>query len=546
MPAKWTVAERQSDDLLEHLCLLRGFNSKNLEPNYETQLHDPYLLPDMKKAVDLIKQAKKEKWPTIIFGDYDADGTPASVVLSTICKRLEIPFEVVLPTRSEGYGLTKEAIEKLPTNTKLLITVDTGVTAVNEIKLAKEKDIKVIVLDHHLPKDKLPIADALVDPFVPGSKYPFNGLCGCALAYKLAVALAKEFPAEITEAFQKWLLDLVAISTVADMMPIVDENRTLVHFGLQVMSHNRRPGLRALFEQAALKSDSLSSGNLGFAIGPRLNAAGRMGDNRPAYELLFAEDYIEAGKWALEVEKANWKRQQLVEKVLAEVEKVVFTQNKEDDRCLVVVGDDWPSGVLGLAAGKLTGKYFRPSIVLTKRGDSLSGSARSIGEYSIIDGLTSQERFLERFGGHNQAAGVSLLTANLPKFVDGLKAHAATILSLEDLVPTYKADAVLRSDEIGLKTAEMLEKLEPFGLQNNQPLFVIEGVKLGKPKPMGKNGDHLKWFGKKDQTELEIVGFGMNKRFTENPLETADLLGNIEANRWNGTTRLQMKLVDYR
>lgn len=546
MSAKWLIAERRSDDLLEHLCLLRGLDVNNLEPNYQTQLHDPYLLPDMAKAVELMKRAKKEKWPTVIFGDYDADGTPASAVLATICKRLDIPFEVVLPTRAEGYGLTKTAIEKLPKDTKLLITVDTGVTAIGEIALAKKKGLAVIVLDHHLPKDKLPPADALVDPFVSGSQYPFTGLCGCALAYKLAVALSKAFPDEITEAFQKWLLDLVAISTVADMMPLIDENRTLVYYGLEVLRRNRRPGVRALLEQAALQAETLSAGNLGYAIGPRLNAAGRMGDNRPAYELLVTESYPEAEKWAKEIEKANWKRQQLVEKVLEEIEQIVFAQNDKDDRLLVVVGEDWPSGVLGLAAGKLTGKYFRPAIVLTKKGQSVSGSARSTGEYSIVDGLTSQEELLERFGGHNQAAGLSLSFSNLAKFSEGLKAHAATQLELEDLVPTYNVDGILRSNEVGLLTTEKLEKLQPFGLQNGQPLFVVEGVMLGEPRALGIKGEHLKFKAKKDAIDFDVIGFGIAKRFNENPVQTASLLGYLEKNTWNNRSTLQLRLVDWR
>lgn len=546
VPSKWIIAERQSDNLLEHLCLLRGLNVQNLEPNYATQLHDPYLLPDMAKAVELIQQAKKEQWPTVIFGDYDADGTPAAAVLATACKRLDIPFTVVLPTRAEGYGLSRTAVEKLPAATKLLITVDTGVTAVDEIALAKEKGMRVIVLDHHLPKETLPSADALIDPFVPDSQYPFTGLCGCALAYKLVVALGKVFPNEITEAFQKWLLDLVAISTVADMMPLVDENRTLVYYGLQVLRHNRRPGVRALLEQAGLAPESISAGNLGYSIGPRLNAAGRLGDNRPAYELLVAEAYPEAEKWATEIEKANWKRQQLVDSVLTSVEEVVFAQNSPDDRLLVVIGEDWPSGVLGLAAGKLANKYFRPSIVLSKKGGLLTGSARSTGNYSIVDGLTSQEKLLDRFGGHAQAAGLGLEADNAEQFIAGLKAHALQHIAAEDLVPTYAVDGILRPNELVLETAETLEKLQPFGLQNSQPLFVIEGLTLGEPKALGAKGEHLKFKAKKGAAQLDVIGFGIAKRFAENPAPTADVLGYLEKNTWQNRSTLQLRLVDWR
>lgn len=287
LPTRWCVHVRRQPKLLDHLCDLRGIADSDLSPDYARHLHDPMLLPDMDNACDLIEQAVAGKWHVTIFGDYDADGTPASAILSLMLDQIGLEHEVVLPTRLTGYGLRLEQVKEIATRSKLLITVDTGVTSVAEIALAKELGLKVIILDHHLPLDELPPADAIVDPHRIDSQYPFSHLCGCALAYKFVVALGNKFPA-LAERFSKWLLDLVAVSTVADMMPLTGENRVLVHYGLLVLRQNRRPGMQALLAAASVDVKALTAGTLGFTVGPRLNAAGRLGDNMPAYELLTA------------------------------------------------------------------------------------------------------------------------------------------------------------------------------------------------------------------------------------------------------------------
>lgn len=542
--AKWRVYRRQTKDLLDHLCQIRQFNRNSLKPDFENQLHDPLLLPDMIRAVNLVKTAQKNDWPVVIFGDYDADGTPAAALLTLSFRRLGIQHEVILPTREQGYGLRMETIAQLPSSTKLLMTVDTGITAVEEIKAAKKRGIKVIVLDHHLPKSQLPLADALVDPFLPTSKYPFPYLCGCALAYKLIVALQKDYPKVLSEGYVKWLLDLVAISTVADMMPLVGENRVLVHYGLQVLAKTKRPGLKALLNQAGVKPDRITAGTIGFSIGPRLNASGRLSDNRPAYELLVTDDQAQGEQLALQIDNANRERQGLVEQVLKNAEELLFTQNKIEDHCFVLKGDTWPAGVLGLVAGKLAGRYYRPVVVLSERDGELGGSARSSAGYSIIDGLTSVGGLLTRFGGHDQAAGLSLPMAAWPKFVDGLKSHANRAIDPKALIPSFLADSVLEEPELNLKTVQLCEILQPFGLQNPPPLFVVENVELGQPRSLG-SGEHLKFNARVGQLPIEVIGFGWRKRYEANPLTTADLLGHLEANHWNGSSRLQLRLVDF-
>lgn len=541
---RWRVHARQHDDLVKHLCAVRGLTEADLLLDFNN-LHDPNLLPGMKAARALIKKAVQEKWFVTIFGDYDADGTPASAVLATVMERLGLKYNVVIPTRADGYGLKMKDVEAAAKTSKLLITVDTGIAAIEEIKLAKKLGLAVIILDHHLPKTELPPADAVVDPYLPGSVYPFNYLCGCALAYKLTEALAADFPKELTEGFRKWLLDLVAISTVADMMVMKGENRLLVHYGLQVLRKTQRLGLKALLNVAALDPTKLTAENLGYVLGPRLNASGRMGDNYPAFELLMAKTAEEAAEKATAINQFNTERQGVMEAATAEAEKALFEQNNLDDRVFIIAGDAWPAGVIGLTAGKLSYRHNRPVVVLTGAGDTLTGSARSIGDYSIIDGLDSAVKHLISHGGHQQAAGLKLKKSDLPKFVDSLKKHAKANISADDLVPVLTADAVLAPAEISLTTAQALEKLEPFGHENPSPKFIIESAELNSPRTMGKDGKHLKWQAKLAGRDLEVVGFGMAKRFAEMPQPIAHLFGQLEQNHWNGTTRLQFKLADY-
>lgn len=545
MSAIWSAYRRGDEPLLEHLMRIRGLTKSELEPQYQKHLHDPFLLPDMERACKLLVAAQKAGERVVVFGDYDADGTPAAAVLYEVFERIGLKCEVILPKREIGYGLRPEYINDISSKASLLLTVDTGITAVDEISLAKKRGLKVIVLDHHLPGLKLPAADALVDPFVAGSRYPFPQLCACALAYKLAVALGKFYPDQLGEKVTKWLLDLVAISTVADMMPIIGENRALVHYGLIVLRKNRRLGLRRLIEAAGLSASTLDEGSLGFALGPRLNASGRLGDNRPAFDLLVAKDDGEAKRLAELIENTNRKRQQLVTDVYKEAEAQVWSSNSQDDRILVLRGDSWPSGVLGLVAGRIAGKYNRPALVVSVNSGLLTGSARSVEGYSIADALQQQSALLVRHGGHNQAAGVTLEIKNWDPFVAALKKHAHSQIAANKLQKRYVADAVLAVQEVGEATIDSLQRLQPFGHGNNRPLFVVEGVALDVPRRMGVSGNHLKWKVEFEKQELEVIGFDLSERFLAAPLDEAHLLGFLEYNEWQGTRRIQFRLVDF-
>ena len=547
MAAKtWQVYKRRDgQSLVEHLCQIRQIKPSELVMDFQTHLHDPNLLPGMKEARALIVKAVKEKWPVAIFGDYDADGTPAAVLLAGVCQKLGLLSEVYLPTRQTGYGLSDSFVAPIAEQAKLLITVDTGISSVETIQKLRDCGVKTIILDHHLPPEgDLPPADAIVDPYLPGSKYPFPNICGCALAYKLAAALQQDFPQQLTESFLKWQLDLVAISTVADMMMMRGENRPLVDFGLRVLKKTRRPGLIALMRLAGLKLDELTAGSLGFTIGPRFNAPGRMGDNRPVYDLLSTTNPVEAEELALKVESQNRERQELVETILAEAEKTLWQQNKSADFVYALVENDWPTGVVGLVAGKLAEKYYRPIVVGSRSGSNIRASARSISDYPIIDGLTAASNHLEQFGGHRQAAGLTARADQWELFANALKQHASKYFDGVLPKPSLKADDFLTLTDATLPLAETISSLEPHGLGNPRPTFIIRDVELKDAQPIGQTKKHLRLTIAKDGQSLPAIGFSMIEKFATHKSNRADVAGHLTVNVWNGKSTVQFQLLD--
>lgn len=545
MISRWQVRKRQKgDDLLEHLIASRGLSSDLIVPDYMRHLHDPFLLPDMDKAVELVIEARDRNWRLTIFGDYDADGTPAAALLSLVMKKLGIKHQVILPKRSSGYGLTSQLVEKISQESDLLMTVDNGVTAVEEVALAKRRGLKVIIIDHHLPLFKLPAADALIDPYLASSQYPFAPLCGCALAFKLALAISQKLP-ELDETFCKWLLDLVAISTVADMMPLIGENRALVHFGLEVIKRNRRPGLRRLMARAKLNVDNVNARSLGFTVGPRLNASGRLGDNHPALELLLSEDPTEADRLAEYLEQNNRQRIDLVNEAVLSAEKLLFEQNRAEDFFYLIQQPDCPVGVVGLVAGKLAHKYNRPVIVGSIDGKSVRASSRSIAAFNVVEALDRQKKLLLKYGGHAQAAGLTVAKEAWIDFCQAMKAEAKSKLSPVDLEKVIVADALLQADELKIDLAKSINALEPFGLGNSEPLFILDKVSITDFRPVGASGDHLKFSFDYQGRELSGIGFNLAKKFITDNERELSLLGKLEINTWQDRENLQFNLFDY-
>jgi len=540
---RWLLRSRAHSDLISHLCRVRGLPLSSLEPDFSKHLHPATLLPGMAEACRLISWARQTDAPVMVFGDYDADGTPAAALLYLVFRRLGLKVEVMLPKRDEGYGLNPNHIRTIANRAKLLVTVDVGITAAAAIEQARRVGLKTIILDHHLPPETLPPAEAIVDPFLPGSPYPFTSLCGCALAYKLTEALSEEF--EVLDlSFRKWLLDLVAISTVGDVMPLVGENRVLVYYGLQVLRQTRRPGLRALMESAGVRPAQVSAGTIAFALAPRLNAAGRLRDNRPAFELLITDSIDQARVIAAELERDNRQRQQLMEQVLNEAEKQLWGQNSRRDRLFALHGERWPKGVVGLVAGRLSERYNRPVILGSREDERIVGSGRSPRGYPLIDGLTAASAFLQQFGGHKQAAGFTLKTDSWEAAVKILKAHASQNLSEDDLVPSVIADAKLRDDELNLAAAKSLERLQPHGYGNPKPVFIVERAAIENLRPIG-NGEHRRFDVRRADLVLPGVGFRVGDRLRRAPAGRLNLLVNLEVNRWNDEEKVELRLIDY-
>jgi len=540
---RWLAYDRTDEDITKHLCNIRGFDVDNLLPNYKEGLLDPFLFTDMPKAVELVREAKDNKWHVVIFGDYDADGTPASVILSDTLDYLGIDNEVMLPSRTDGYGLKGDFVKDIAKKAKLLITVDTGITAVEEVKELKKAGVKVIILDHHLPGNEIPKADAVIDSLIKDSGYPFTGLCGCAVAFKFIQALGREFK-EIDDKFTKWLLDLVATSTVADMVPLVGENRVLVHYGLVVINHKKRPGIKAMLEAAGMDTAIINSTTLGFAIGPRLNASGRLNDNWPAYNLLKVKTLAEARKIAYEVEEANRQRQAMVEKVLEEAEKMLFEQNDRTDHLFTIINDGWPTGVVGLVAGKISQKFSRPTIVVSQVDNLVKGSARSIEAFNITEAISAYSKLLINFGGHKQAAGLSLDAKNWPEFSESIKKKALDSITKKDIEPTKMADAIIEGKEIKLDMAKKINSLQPFGMGNNKPKLIIKNVIIDDFKIIGQDKKHISFNFIKDEKQFRGIGFDLVKDFDHKKNDEVHLLGYLETNEWNGSETVQFRVIE--
>jgi len=468
-----------------------------LSPDFARDLHDPFLLPDMEAAVTRLINAHAAKEPLVVFGDYDADGIPATAVLVRALTRLGFAVTPIIPTRVSGYGLTPAMVERIiATGTKLLVTVDNGTVSKEEAAMLQAAGVDVIVCDHHEPQEeKLARPLALVNPKLEGSAYPFSELCGCALAWKLAWAVCTRLGLPCD--WLKWELDLVALSTVADMVPMLGENRALVQFGLLVLRKTRNVGLQALAAQAKIDLAKATSADLGYRLAPRLNAPSRMhgeevdGQN-VSLSLLITDNSLEAQTLAAYLQECNVERQGLLEQTLAEA--LEQAEAHPDDLILVVYGPEWSTGVIGLVAGRLMEKRHRPTVVLAREGEEIKGSVRSLDGVGAVDMLAAGESFLERYGGHAKAGGLTMKAgANVDDFRAALNQWAEAIGATPEKLETaaeLQADERIGVEEATLELAEAIATLAPFGIAFPEPLF--ESIcELTDVRPVGALGQHL-------------------------------------------------------
>lgn len=519
-------------------------------PNYDSDVYDPFLLKDMDKAAARILTAIKEKEKIMIFGDYDADGVPATALLSTIFNWIGgVDYSIYIPDRhNEAFGLSNEAVKKFADQkVKLLITVDCGITDDEEVKLANDLGMDVIITDHHLAPEVLPPAYAIVDPKRLDCNYPYKNLCGTGVAYKLAQAILRQGNFEnINDGREKWLLDLVALATVSDMVPITGENRTLTHFGLMVLQKTRRPGLLALCRVLKLDPRYITEDDIGFSLGPRINSASRMSHASEAYELLMSEDPTKADAIATILESRNVERRSSVDVILKQAEDLLGTPEDFKDDVLVVGREDFSLGVLGLTASRLVEKYHKPVFVWGVNGvGEVKGSCRSDGSVNIVELMRScGANFFNDCGGHVMAGGFSLplgkegeLRERLNKaFVDAERSEVEREIAY---------DGELSIDEVTNETYNFIRQFGPFGIDNEKPIFLFKNLIVSEAKMFGNGGLHLELkFKNTAGKAIPAIGFFFNKDLTFAPGDKVSFLASVEKSYFRRFLELRLRLVD--
>ncbi|MBA3947553.1 MAG: single-stranded-DNA-specific exonuclease RecJ [Herpetosiphonaceae bacterium] len=509
-----------------------------------SQLHDPMLLRDMDRAVARIRRACAEHERVAVYGDFDTDGVTGVTLLFQALTGLGLDVLPYIPKRlEEGYGLNTAAVERLAMEVQLLITVDCGISNVKEIARAQALGLDVIVLDHHEPPAELPDGYALINPKQPGCNYPYKMLVGVGVAYKLVQALHRagmHMPFRSQE-----LLDVVALGTVTDMGPLHGENRVLVKYGLKYLNTTKRVGLRALIDVAGIKGP-VDAQNIGFGLGPRINAAGRLDDANRAYELLTCTNVAAAQTMAAELNTLNIERQALTKQVQQVAQALVTSSGKHNDRILILDGKDFPAGIVGLVAARLVEAFGRP-VLLLERGETTSrGSARSISGFSIVDAFAECADVFDKYGGHAMAAGFSIQTARLPELERNLKLVAERLITDDLLVPRIHYDAELNLNQVSYDLITQLAQLEPFGQGNAQPVWVSRGVQVVDTRTMGTDQQHLKLRVREGRSDIiEVVAWRQGHRQAEfRNAGQLDLAYTMEDNEWQGRHRVQLVLKD--
>jgi len=561
---KWKSVEPFSDKLSEKLSgysdLTKGLLSragiedkesaeKFLNPDYERDTHDPYLSKDMKKAVGRVLKAIDENEKIAVFGDYDADGIPGTAILNSFFEKIEYKnFNSYIPDRyEEPYGLSVEAVETFyQQGASLIITVDCGITDIPAVNKANEYGIDVIVTDHHLPHEKLPEAFAIVNHKQEDDEYPYKYLCGAATAWKLVQAILLKRDFDLPKGWEKWLLDLVAISTVCDMVALTGENRVLVKYGLQVLRKTPRVGLQSLFKKGGVKQNFIAEDDIGFVIGPRINIASRMSHGSDAFKMLTTEDALVANTLADHLEGLNAQRKETVQVILDSVEETIDT-----DKPVIARGDSgWRIGVLGLTANRLAEKYEKTVCLWAENHQGeIKGSIRSDGTVHVLDlfnEMGGDEFFLD-FGGHIASGGFSLDKSKLPEFEEKMLEAYKKVGGKESDYGTVFIQDKLKLSEVNNSLFNEIDKFAPFGMENPKPNFLFEKVEVEDVREFGKNGNtHL---------ELSFAGSNMKAISFFNTIssfeglelktgKTINMVATLERSYWRGRPELRLRVID--
>lgn len=504
-------------------------------------LYDPMLLNDMEKSVQCIKEHVDAHSKITVYGDYDADGVCSSAILYCYLKDIGADVDFFLPDRNlDGYGLNISSLDTIAENgTKLIVTVDCGITNYKEVEYIRQKGVEVVVSDHHQCPDILPKCAGVVNPLL--GKYPYRQLCGAGVALKIVQAMGGK------DAFDKYV-DLAAVATVADLVPITGENRTIVKKGIEsINSRKIREGVRALCDVCSLKEGSITSGQIAFGIAPRINAAGRMGSANTAFKLIVESDYDKASQYASELEASNAYRRIEEENVLCEAEEIISKMPIGDSRVIILKGENWNKGVIGIVASKIVDKYNRPVIVFSEENGVCVGSGRSIPGIHMFNLINVFGNMLIKYGGHEMAAGLSIDVAKLADFERKISDYARKNFDPQLFIPSVFYDCELDIKDVNLKLVEDLEKLAPTGMGNKTPVFKISGISLKEARLIGSDKTHIKMSAAKDGVGLDVVGFSFSDRINEiNDEYIYDMVGSITVNTWNGRCYPQMQLKDFK
>lgn len=554
----YAVSERKKENLVEHLLFHRGVETaedteKFLNPDYEKHIHDPFLMKDMEKAVERILCAMKDNERIAIFSDYDADGIPGAVVLHDFFKKIGYAnFENYIPDRhGEGFGLNNAAIEEIAKRgAKLLITIDCGITDVEEVVHANELGLEVIITDHHLPNGGgLPSAFAILNPKQSDCAYPEKMLCGSGVVFKLVQALVKKLPIPLAIGWEKWLLDMVGIATLSDMVTLTGENRVFVYYGLKVLRRSPRIGLGQLLQELRINRGDLTEDDIGFMITPRINAASRLGVPMDAFRLFVTEDAAEAGALAKHLNSINNERKGKVASLVKEVRKIVAEQHKERTPCVIVAGSPlWRPALLGLVANTLVGDYQKPVFVWGREGGTnLKGSCRSDGSVDLSLLMQEARSVFSDFGGHKEAGGFSVALEKVHLLESELEQAYEKVRLIREMEPRYTVDARMSIDEINWEVWNDIAKLAPFGVGNPKPLFLFEQILVSAIDLFGKERQHFKLIFKKTNGEKvsAVKFFAKPEDFGGIAQgQNINLLAHLENSTFGIYPELRLRIVD--
>jgi single-stranded-DNA-specific exonuclease len=541
----------QVDEIIATLLVQRGIETYEqaktfFRPTLE-DLHNPYLMKDMDKAVSRIEKAIANNENILVFGDYDVDGTTAVSLVSSYLRSFYPNVATYIPDRyNEGYGISYLGIDYAEDNdVSLIIALDCGIKSIDHVNYAKAKNIDFIICDHHRPGDILPDAIAVLDPKREDCSYPYDELCGCGVGFKLIQALAENRNQTIEDLLP--YLDLVATAIAADIVPITGENRVLAKFGLEVINSNPRPGIKALVQN--VKKKVLTITDVVFIVAPRINAAGRVKHGNEAVALLTEYNLEQAEQFASEIEQHNSDRKELDKQITKEALLQIEENNEQNRFSTVVYQENWHKGVIGIVASRLVEKYYRPTIVFTKSGDKLAASARSVKDFDVYNALDACAEHLEQFGGHMYAAGMTLKVENYEKFKAAFENEVKKTIPPDLLIPEISVDLEMNFSDLDEKFMRILKQFEPFGPENMTPVFMSKNViDSGYAKTLGNDAEHLKVFVKHNNSpNFNAIGFGLGAKIdlvkNRNPFEAVYV---VEENEWNGTVNLQLQLRDVR